>query len=198
MEQLELFKEEIWRDVPDYEGQYQCSNLGNVKSVDRKVNIITGKKNYFLPIKGVNLKLIDNFGYRTVCLTKHNKAEWITVHQMVAICFLNHTRCGHKLVVNHINGIKTDNRVENLEIVTQRQNVEHFFNTRKTSSNYQRVSWNEQNKKWRSNLTIKGRGICLSYFDNELDAFNFSNKAFENMDKYNGNPKDFREYLKSI
>ena len=148
--------EEEFIDVPGYEGLYQVSNLGNLKSLK------FGKQKI--------LKLVANSnGYYENGLLKNNKNNRGKIHQLVAMAFLGHKPDGtHKLVVDHINDNKLDNRVENLQIVTQR------FNCRKNqigySSKYKGVGWNKTYNKWRSRIMINKKEIHLGYFENELEA----------------------------
>lgn len=151
-------QEEFWKDVIGYEGLYQVSNLGRVKSLGndktRKEKILKSSS--------------DGKGYLKFCLNSNQKRKTIRIHQLVAITFLNHAPCGHELVIDHINDNRSDNRVDNLQIVTQR------FNVRKTqgcdSSNYKGVSWNKQAEKWSASITIKNKKKHLGYFSNEYDA----------------------------
>jgi ribosomal protein L15E len=72
------------------------------------------------------------------------------------MAFLNHTPCGYKIVVDHIdNNIKTDNRLENLQLITQRENVSKDI--KNTSSKYIGVCWHKKAKKWRSSIQINGK-----------------------------------------
>lgn len=114
--------EEIWKDIENYEGFYQISNLGNIRSLDR----IRKSKHGTAKIKGVNLKQsITNAGYKQVVLRKFNIPQNASVHRFVIIAFLGVNK--FKREVNHINGIKTDNRIENLEWVTRSENGFHAF-----------------------------------------------------------------------
>tara|TARA_R110002073_G_C9087289_1_gene547416 strand:- start:6 stop:515 length:510 start_codon:yes stop_codon:yes gene_type:complete len=156
---------EIFKDVPNYEGLYQVSDLGNVKSLARKVKCSTGLRN----IQERILKpRINKGGYLELHLSKEGKTKNRTVHQLVAEAFLNHTPCGLKLIVNHINFIRHDNRAENLEIDTARNNTDkkHL----KSSSEYVGVSWQKSSSKWRSYITINGKSKHLGYFTDELEA----------------------------
>ena len=100
---------EEWIKVPEEYGDYEINTNGIVR------NSKTGhimKPNY-------------NSGYYRVGLKKS-----IRVHQLMAICFLNHRPNGMKVVVDHINNIRTDNRLENLQIITQKENVQKYYKNR--------------------------------------------------------------------
>ena len=105
-------KKEIWKDVPNYEGVYQVSNLGNIKSLNY---------NHTKKEKLLKQALMPN-GYYFVCLFFEVKRKNFFIHQLVAMAFLNHIPCGHRFEVDHINNIKSDNRVVNLQILTHKDN----------------------------------------------------------------------------
>ena len=115
----ELSTKEIWLDISGYEGYYQVSNLGNVKSVERKV---PHERKGFEFIKERILKQHIN-RYAFVLLSKNRKTTNKTVHRLVAFAFIPNPE--NKPQVNHINGIKDDNRVENLEWCTIDYNNNH-------------------------------------------------------------------------
>ena len=148
-------KTEIWKDIKDYEGLYQVSNLGRIKSLKfGKERILKGTKNFH--------------GYSLVALYKDGKTKTITVHQLVSMAFLNHKPCGYKLVVDHINTIKTDNRLENLQVITNRENLSK--DKKKGTSKYVGVSWYKRYQKWKAQMLIKGKHKTLGYFKTELEA----------------------------
>lgn len=103
---------EIWKDVKDYEGLYQISNLGRVKSFPRNGTI---KKERILK------QTIDNNGYLIVGLHKNNKVKKVCVHWLVANAFIPKEKW-HE-VINHIDGNKLNNSLKNLERCTQKHNV---------------------------------------------------------------------------
>jgi len=105
-----MIEKEVWKDVIGYEGLYQVSNLGNLKSFWNKTERI------LRPTK-------NGRGYMKVILYKSDTKKQITVHQLVSIAFLNHVPNGNKLVIDHINDNKTDNRLDNLQVVTQSFNL---------------------------------------------------------------------------
>ena len=96
--------EETWKSIPSYEGLYQVSSLGNVKSLKfGKERILTNT--------------IRSDGYSVAGLSKNGIEKKIKTHQLVAMAFLEHKPNGYTLVVDHINGNPSDNRLENLRIL---------------------------------------------------------------------------------
>lgn len=102
---------EQWRDIPCYEGFYQASTFGNIKRLYK-----SGKEKILKPSLKTN-------GYLIVSLSKNNTRKSFDVHRLVAQVFIPNTE--NKSQVNHKNGIKTDNRVENLEWITPLENMSH-------------------------------------------------------------------------
>ena len=104
---------EVWRDVPGYDGHYQVSNIGNVRSNKRQ--------SMWLPMK---IGHIFN-KYYGVALTKNGQVKHCAVHILVAKTFIPNPE--NKPFVNHKDGNKFNNCVENLEWVTGSENVRHAF-----------------------------------------------------------------------
>lgn len=148
---------EEWKDIIGYEGLYQISNFGNVKSVR------FDKEKLLLP-------QTNSKGYYFVVLCDKTKRKQMQIHQLVAIAFLNHIPCKMELVINHINFDKKDNKVSNLEIVTNRENSnrKHL----KSTSKYTGVSFEKDRNKWVAQIKINGKRVLLGRFSNEIDASN--------------------------
>lgn len=156
---------EIWKQIVGYEGLYEVSNLGNVKSLPRKW--ITGKGG-MQSHNGKILKSSSKTKYALVYLCKDSKAKTVKVHQLVAMAFLNHVPCGMKLVIDHIDDNRLNNKSDNLQIVTAR------FNSYKTqgkgTSKFKGVCWNKGANKWTAQIRVKGSIRYLGLFINEKDA----------------------------
>jgi hypothetical protein len=149
-------EKEIWLTIPNYE-DYQVSNLGRVKSLKfNKEKILKGS--------------INGSGYYIVGLCKNKKLYSKSIHKLVAIAFLNHTQCGHNVVVNHKNENKLDNRLSNLELCTQRENIYHsiYKKFRENSCVY----YSSKYKFFYCQVYHNKVRVYLGSFKNQLDAKN--------------------------
>lgn len=175
---------EVWLPVKGYEGMYQVSNLGSVKSLSREL-LNWGLYPFFSKEK-ILKPSPNNRGYYTVNLHKNKKQKLRTVHQLVAEAFLNHKPCGYKLVVNHIDQNRLNNNINNLEVVTQRENSNkrHL----KSTSKYTGVSYDKLRRKWVSGITIRGNQINLGRFNSEIEAHNAYQDKLISLNQTTTNP----------
>ena len=116
---------EIWKDIPGYEGLYQVSSGGSVRSVDR---VIPHKRHGVCNCKGKELSLVvSRKGYRTVNLMVNGTHYLEFVHRLVATAFIPNPE--NKSQVNHIDGDKGNNNVNNLEWCSGSENSQHAWDT---------------------------------------------------------------------
>lgn len=120
-----MVMDEIWKDIDGYEGIYQISNIGRCRSLDRHIINVDGIKKFR---SGIFLKLSHTKdGYGCYVLSINNNRKFFLAHQLIAKAFIPNPE--NKPYVNHKNGIKYDNDIENLEWVTPRENQIHAYAT---------------------------------------------------------------------
>lgn len=116
---VDVIPGEVWRSVEGYEGLYEVSDLGRVKSLARVVHAKDGRKiHYTEKLLRVNE---DSRGYLQVCLCNHTKRKTWLVHRLVAIAFLGHPPQG--MEVCHNDGTRNNNRITNLRYGTRSENT---------------------------------------------------------------------------
>ena len=115
---------EVWKDIEEFKGLYQVSNLGQIRSIDRITEYKTGAKRL---TKGVVLSIGKNkLGYSQVGLSKNDKCYSRRVHRLVAQAFIPNPNRYKE--INHIDGNKQNNNVGNLEWCNRKQNIRHAIN----------------------------------------------------------------------
>jgi len=155
---------EIWKDVVGYEGLYKVSSLGNVKSL-----------NYKKSGKEAILKHSIMNGYCQVNLWKNGKPKTKLIHSLMGMSFIDKDYIKKGLVVNHRNFIRNCNILENIEVVSHRENSnkKHLPCT----SRYSGVFWDKNKNKWVSTITIKKIQKRLGAFDSEEEASKYYEDA---------------------
>ena len=167
--------EEIWKNIIGYE-DYQISNLGNVKSLKRNKERIMHQSN--------------NKGYKGICLYK-SKYVYFQTHRLVALHFLTNNE--NKPLVNHKNGIKSDNRLDNLEWCTLSENVIHAY-----SNGLTKILYGKENKMYGRFRGVSNRAKMVLdlqtgiFYDCILDACDAVNISYANFKYYIKNKKNFR------
>ena len=116
---------EIWKDIPNYEGLYQVSNLGRVKSLKRKKYDINSKKIIFVGKDIILKNIINEKGYFKVCLRSNYKNKFYKIHRLVAQAFIPNPN--EYIEVNHIDGNKQNNCINNLEWCSHKHNMKEAY-----------------------------------------------------------------------
>lgn len=116
---------EIWKDIQGYESYYQISNTGKVRSLHR---LVKSRGKQLRPVRSIILKFnITRHGYYQVKLSKHHKYTGLYVHKLIALHFIPNPE--NYPQVNHKDGNKLNNSIDNLEWCTQKQNTIHAYRT---------------------------------------------------------------------
>jgi hypothetical protein len=154
---------ENWNDIPGYEGIYQASNLGRIKSASRTrpcSGVVMSIK------ERVMMQNTSNIGYKMITLSKNSVKKSFMVHRLVMASFFGKSN----LHVDHIDGNKTNNNISNLRYCSHREN--HSFDNvkKKRSSKYVGVSWNTKKGKWTAQISINNKNKYLGSFLTEKDA----------------------------
>lgn len=152
--------EEIWKDIPDWEGFYQASNYGRIRSLDREINKHK--------LKGRVLVLRpDKDGYLKLNLWRNQIPHYRGSHRLVLSAFLYKS----DLMVDHIDGDVTNNKLENLRYCNAREN-QTFSNVKKPNKTCASfgVMYRKDNGKFRARISIGGKDITIGHYDNEQDA----------------------------
>ena len=102
--------QEVFKPIPGYEGIYEASNLGRIKSLKGNSRIFKSK-------------IVNHKGYLITRLFKYGKKKSFKTHQLIAMTFLGHTPCGMKVVVDHIDENKLNNRADNLQLMGNVENI---------------------------------------------------------------------------
>lgn len=164
---------EIWKDIKDYEGKYLVSNYGNVKRINRNGN---------LPDVILNVSLYNKSKYYTIKLYKNGIQKTKYIHHLVFDTFVG-TERNRRLNIDHINNNPIDNRLENLQLITIRQNSSKDQKKHNRTSKYIGVGWHSRDKKWTSRIVVDKRLMHLGYFDLEHDAHLAYQKALKEIGK---------------
>lgn len=181
---LKLYLFEKWKDVVGYEGHYQISNFGRVKSVDRIETNVNGVSR---KLKGsLKSTYTDRTGYVLVTLSKDGENKVYPLHRLVAQAFIPNP--DNLDEVNHKDRNRKNNSLSNLQWCTSRENTHHARTKMKSSSRYVGVSFDKQNqqKPWLSRITINGKTKFLGRYETEDLAYDaYKNECEKNKIKIN-------------
>lgn len=165
---LAFYIMEIWKQVKDFP-DYLIGNCGNVKSLKY------GREKILKPS-------VDGWGYLKVCLFQNKIKTTKRIHKLVAIEFLGHIPCKMELVIDHIDLTKTNNRVENLRIVTNRENCANNKVSR-NKTGFVGVSYIKKINKWIAVIYKNKKAKYLGTYKSALEASEAYQKEFKLIDK---------------
>jgi hypothetical protein len=161
---------EEWRDIGGYEGSYQVSNFGRVKSLDR---VVMGRWGTDRRIKEKVLKeFVSRNGYCIIELCLDGVRKKHLVHRMVAKAFVLGEKDGDQ--VNHIDEDKTNNNSNNLEWCTPRENVGKYHSTKYYTSKRLNVHWSNLEEIWKVTAYRDSEHRYIGMFYKESDAISAS------------------------
>lgn len=151
-------EEEVWKDIPGYEGSYQASSEGRIKSFLRGRDKILKS-----PISG---------GYQQVNLRRDGLTKHFHVHILVAMAFFEYSPHKGDFEIDHINGTQFGDGFKNLRIVTHRFNCTVGFSKdkHKFSSQYVGVSFDKKANRWRACISVDGEHKKIGSFQKEIEA----------------------------
>lgn len=162
--------EEVWKDIKGYEGLYQISTNGRVKSLLK----VTKFGNRLKVNEEMILKpALGKRGYYVVSLNHNGKSKTFTIHRLIAEAFIPNPL--NKKFIDHINTIKTDNRIENLRWVTSKENSNNIL-TLKHSSESTSKKWkegcynNRNNIHYRKVQQFDKEGNLIATYDSIIEA----------------------------
>lgn len=154
---------QIWKDIEGYEGLYQINNNAEIKSLSRII-----KSGYNRKIKEKILKpQLNTNGYYSISLHKDNKIVKKLVHVLVALAFLPNPN--NLTQVNHIDGNKLNNKINNLEWCTNRENTCHFYKKKNKTSKY--IGVYKSKNKWVAQIMINNKIKHIGRFSEENEAY---------------------------
>jgi len=146
---------EVWKEINGYEGVYEVSNLGRVKSLKyNKTRILK--------------QTVHSNGYFGVTLYLDNSPIQREIHVLVAIAFLKHVQNGYVRVIDHIDNNPLNNNLNNLRIISHRENVSK--RKKKYSSKFPGVHLNAKQNKWFASIYMDGSQKHIGSFRTEIEA----------------------------
>jgi hypothetical protein len=163
---------EEWKDVPDYEGLYQVSDLGRIKSLEKPRKKSTNNPNSFVRERIMKGSLGKR--YLNTALYKDGFSKSFLVHHLLSIAFLNFKPNMGNIIVDHINNIPTDNRLINLQLITRRHNT-----LKDVKSKSEAVGLYEKNGFFNVTIRINGISCALGSFRDKNEAIKKHKEAFD-------------------
>lgn len=167
-------EKEQWKKIEGIDGDYIISNLGNI------INTSTGR----------NIGFIGSDNYVHFICKINGKPKNIRVHQLVYDAFGTDRWDGKNVVIDHINNIKHDNRISNLQAIKFRDNCKKEINP--NMSGIVGISWNNQKKRWLAQISIENVRYKLGFRRTIEDAKSIYDKALRCYEEFGITPKQMK------
>jgi hypothetical protein len=151
-----MINTETFKDIPNWEGIYQVSDMGNVKSLARK----------WSPGESILTPAVSRDKYLKVDLKANGRREQVEVNRLVALAFLDSNYVAKGLVCDHKDRDRQNNNLLNLRVVTQRENSQNTRNSKNLIGAYKRRT----SDKWKSAIYVNGKIKHIGDFDTEEEA----------------------------
>lgn len=182
---------EIWKDIPEFKG-YQASNLGRIKSLGR--NYFNGVSYFTRQGRIMKINVKNSAGYYMLSIWIDARQKSKMVHRLVAFAFLK--RIDGKNYINHKDGNKLNNRVENLEYCSNRENSIHYLNSiGHTENGIYFIKG-----KWMVRIRLKGTRLTFGYYIDKSRAIDIRDVIIEKVENSDMNQNDIinlaKEYRK--
>ena len=159
---------EQFKPIKNYEGLYEVSSYGEVKSIARVVSSFKwGEQKVSEKILAQHIRE----GYPAVALNKKGFRKTHTIHHLVWDQFGNGERNGHKSQVDHIDENKLNNNIENLQLLTASENTAKYKMTQPKTSKYTGVCFDKYHKKWVAQKTVNKKQIKIGRYNTEEKAY---------------------------
>lgn len=182
-------KPEEWRDIPGYEGMYQVSDQGRVKSLEKTVpnkwpRVCTYHEKVLKPNR-------NKQGYLRIHVCKLGEKKHLSIHRLVASAFLSEYT--EKKPVDHLNGICGDNRLSNIRMATQSENQANRRKGTGHSSKFKGVTWDKERETWKCVIMKGWKRVFIGRFQDEVEAAKaYDEKLFTLSGEFSLTNKDMR------
>lgn len=186
---------EVWKEIKGYENMYMISNLGRIKSLNRDIYI---DNNFFRKAyEKILSNTLDSHGYYVVHLYKNSICKKQYIHILLATYFLGYEK-NKNYIIDHIDGNPANNSLNNLQVITQSENIRKAKKRNHTTSIYKGVCFDKSRNKWLSSCFVNKKHLYLGRYKTEIEAKKIYELATININLYNNNRKDFINKLKQL
>ncbi len=177
-----FFMEETWKPIIGYEKLYEISNFGRARAL--KKSWISYRGGIQTKEKVLLKQCLNPKGYFFVKLSHNGKCVNAYIHTLVWDHFGDKARDGRKILVDHIDNNPSNNRIDNLQTLSQRENIIKGYIKIRKSSKYIGVTWFNRDKNWKAQIYANGVHKHLGYFKCETAAYLCYEKAKFQVENY--------------